>query len=87
MASNRFFLNDGSSTSEESSDDEPQVQVQTAKKSATKGGAKSYVSIFLKKLIFRFVVFSAPKPYLAISDDEEDVKRVVRSEKVKRYIY
>jgi hypothetical protein len=46
MASNRFFLNDGSSTSEESSDDEPQVQVQTAKKSTSKGGTKSYVSIF-----------------------------------------
>jgi translation initiation factor 3 subunit C len=28
---------------------------------------------------------SAPKPYLAVSDDEEDVKRVVRSEKEKRY--
>ncbi|CAF5102543.1 unnamed protein product, partial [Rotaria sp. Silwood1] len=26
----------------------------------------------------------APKPYLAMSDDEEDVKRVVRSEKAKR---
>ncbi|CAF0832422.1 unnamed protein product [Adineta steineri] len=28
---------------------------------------------------------SAAKPYLTVSDDEEDVKRVVRSEKVKRY--
>ncbi|CAF3629750.1 unnamed protein product [Rotaria sordida] len=27
----------------------------------------------------------APKPYLAMSDDEEDVKRVVRSEKAKRH--
>lgn len=39
MASNRFFLNDGSSTSEESSDDE-QVQVQTTKKVTGKPAAK-----------------------------------------------
>lgn len=66
MASNRFFM-DGSSSSEESSDDEPQVQIQT-KKGTGKTGAKA-----------------APKPYLAMSDDEEDVKRVVRSEKEKRH--
>lgn len=32
-----------------------------------------------------FRLFRAAKPYLAMSDDEEDVKRVVRSEKEKRY--
>ena len=87
MATNRFFFNDGSSTSEESSDDE-QVQVQTAKKTTGKSGAKSYASIHLKfaKNHLRIFCFSAPKPYLAVSDDEEDVKRVVRSEKAKRYI-
>ncbi|CAF4130632.1 unnamed protein product [Rotaria magnacalcarata] len=68
MASNRFFLREGSSSSEETSDDEQQVQVQAAKKGAGKGAAKH-----------------APKPYLEVSEDEEDVKRVVRSEKEKRY--
>jgi hypothetical protein len=63
------------------------VQVQTSKKSASKGAAKSYVYLLsvLKKKSFIFH-FSAPKPYLAMSDDEEDVKRVVRSEKEKRYV-
>jgi len=42
MASNRFFM-DGSSSSEESSDDEPQVQIQT-KKGTGKTGAKAYVN-------------------------------------------
>lgn len=45
MASNRFFLNDGSSSSEESTDDE-QVQVQPTKKGAGKGAAKPYVSFY-----------------------------------------
>lgn len=39
MASNRFFSNDGSSTSEESTDDE-QAQVQTTKKGTGKPAAK-----------------------------------------------
>ena len=30
--------------------------------------------------------FSAARTYLAMSDDEDEVRRVVRSEKVKRYI-
>jgi hypothetical protein len=47
MAANRFFLNDGSSSSEETSDDEPQVQVPTTKKSAGKSGTKSYLFIFV----------------------------------------
>ncbi len=51
MATNRFFFNDDSSTSEETSDDEQQVQVQTAKKGASKGGAKSYVFVFFLFLI------------------------------------
>lgn len=34
--------------------------------------------------MYRFDLFRAAKPYLAMSDDEEDVKRVVRSEKEKR---
>ncbi|CAF4711940.1 unnamed protein product [Rotaria sp. Silwood2] len=39
-----------------------------------------------KKSVAKSATKHAPKPYLAMSDDEEDVKRVVRSEKVKRYI-
>ncbi|CAF2622741.1 unnamed protein product [Rotaria sp. Silwood2] len=38
-----------------------------------------------KKSVAKSATKHAPKPYLAMSDDEEDVKRVVRSEKVKRY--
>jgi hypothetical protein len=84
MASNRFFLHDGSSSSEESSDDEQQVQVQPSKKGSSKSATKSYVfPIYIYHQLISY--FSAPKPYLAMSDDEEDVKRVVRSEKEKRY--
>ena len=88
MASNKFFFNDNSSSSEESSDDEQQVQVVSAKGKASKPGAKAYVDSMANVISHpRFLLFrSAPKPYLAMSDDEEDVKRVVRSEKTKRYI-
>ncbi|CAF0924536.1 unnamed protein product [Rotaria sordida] len=62
MNKNRFFADGNSSSSEENSDDEPQIKIQTT---------KSFV-----------------KSYIINNDDDDDtenVKRIVRSEKDKRY--
>ena len=69
MASSNRFFFNEGSSSSEESSDEEQ-QVQVP--TAKKSAGKTATK-------------HAPKPYLAMSDDEEDVKRIARSEKVKRY--
>jgi hypothetical protein len=91
MASNRFFLNDNSSSSDESSDDKQAEQIPATKKIVGKTGAKSFVLLVYvdrKRSHFSFYLSihsSASKPYFAMSDEDEDTKRVVRSGKTKVY--